>query len=123
MRLEAFLALASLFQLKTRIVSMSWDRGVSCRGQLLWKEFLSLGLRFLVDPEGLEPSTSSMPWKRASQLRHGPLECGLCRTCRTKSLLSLRRSELLAHMGLRVDGAGLEPAAFRTSSERSGQLS
>lgn len=27
----------------------------------------------LVELEGFEPSTSSMPWKRASQLRHSPI--------------------------------------------------
>ena len=34
-------------------------------------------LRRLVDLVGIEPTTSSMPWKRAPKLRHRPTLCDL----------------------------------------------
>ena len=33
-------------------------------------------LSYLVDLVGIEPTTSSMPWKRAPKLRHRPTCCG-----------------------------------------------
>ena len=33
-------------------------------------------LNDLVDLVGIEPTTSSMPWKRAPKLRHRPTNCG-----------------------------------------------
>src|SRR5208283_4651301 len=43
-------------------------------GQAIWRGTAKL-LSYLVDLVGIEPTTSSMPWKRAPKLRHRPTCC------------------------------------------------
>jgi len=45
-------------------------------GQEIWRTSAKL-LSYLVDLVGIEPTTSSMPWKRAPKLRHRPTSAGL----------------------------------------------
>ena len=37
-----------------------------------------MAIKVLVEPLGLEPKTSSMPWKRSSQLNYDPIDKLIC---------------------------------------------
>src|SRR5579864_7719062 len=62
---------------------------------------------YLVDLVGIEPTTSSMPWKRAPKLRHRPTSSGGCNFTILAVAGGIRQSALADRVGPPHAGAGL----------------